>query len=145
MTFEQIVPKSQRNILKEKNIFLFSDSSGTIRRIERPCQTKFIEKPACSVANYEKYPNLENYSLKFNAYWDDRESRCGDLHDLVLYYFLSDGTIQINEIPQSTGKPAKPVVLYKRLRLPKVTYYLINGLYSILNSQTETETLSRIF
>lgn len=64
----------------------------------------------------EKFLKFDNCSLKFDAYWDDRESQSGDIHYLNLYYYLSDDTIQITEMI----KNEKPVTLYRRLKLPKV-------------------------
>lgn len=64
----------------------------------------------------EKFLKFDNCCLKFDAYWDDRDSQSGDIHYLVVYYYLSDDTIQINEVP----KNGKPVTLYRRLKLPKV-------------------------
>ncbi|XP_031628487.1 EF-hand domain-containing family member C2 [Contarinia nasturtii] len=65
----------------------------------------------------EKFLRFDNLCLKFDAYWDDRDSPLGDIHDLIVYYYLSDDTIQINEI----FKQGRPTTLYKRLKLPKRT------------------------
>lgn len=64
----------------------------------------------------EKFLKFDKCSLKFDAYWDDRESQSGDIHYLTVYYYLSDDTIQITE----TLPNGKPVTLYRRLKLPKV-------------------------
>lgn len=64
----------------------------------------------------EKFLKFDNSCLKFDAYWDDRDSLSGDIHNLIVLYYLSDDTIQINEI----SKNRKPTVLYKRMELPKV-------------------------
>lgn len=72
-----------------------------------------MEKVENKLGKFLKYDNL---CLKFDAYWDDRDSPSGDIHNLIVLYYLSDDTIQINEVPRR----AKPSVLYKRLKLPKV-------------------------
>lgn len=64
----------------------------------------------------EKFLKFGNCCLKFDAYWDDRDSPSGDIHNLTVYYFLADDTIQISE----TLDNGKSTVLYKRLKLPKV-------------------------
>lgn len=66
----------------------------------------------------EKFLKFDNLCLKFDAYWDDRKSLSGDIHKLIVYYYLADDTIQINEIPRE----GRPTILYKRLKLPKVFF-----------------------
>lgn len=69
-----------------------------------------------NVSKLEKFLFYDNLQLKFDAYWDDRKSPFGEVHSLVVNYFLSDDTIQIIEFP----KGEKPFTFYKRLKLPKV-------------------------
>lgn len=58
--------------------------------------------------------------LRFEAYWDDRESMFGDLRDLIVYYFLADDTIQVKEVfPVNAGRDAPPKFL-TRQKIPKV-------------------------
>lgn len=64
----------------------------------------------------ERYLKFDRCRLKFDAYWDDRGESAGDIHDLVIFYYLYDDTIQINEIPQF----GKPFPLYNRAKLTKV-------------------------
>lgn len=74
------------------------------------------ELPTKKDSKLEKFLKFDNCCLKFTAFWDDRDSLSGDIHDLNVYYYLSDDTIQITEIP----KHGRPVIFYKRLKLPKV-------------------------
>lgn len=74
-------------------------------------------KPPKEENRLEKFLKFDNCCLKFDAYWDDRDSQSGDIHYLVVYYYLSDDTIQITEV----RKNEKPVTLYRRLKLPKVS------------------------
>lgn len=80
------------------------------RQSEPPTRTEHLEN------KLEKFLKFDKRCLKFDAYWDDRDSPSGDIHDLVVLYYLSDDTIQINEV----FKHGRPTVLYKRLKLPKV-------------------------
>lgn len=80
------------------------------RQLEKPTKPEKVD------SKLEKFLKFDNCCLKFDAYWDDRNSLSGDIHDLIVLYYLSDDTIQINEVP----KRGKPTVLYKRLKLPKV-------------------------
>lgn len=63
-----------------------------------------------------KFLKFGTSCLKFTAYWDDRQSVGGDIRDLILYFYLCDDTIQINEI-NDRGKSS---IMYKRQKLPKV-------------------------
>lgn len=68
------------------------------------------------ISKLERFLKFDNSCLKFDAYWDDRDSLSGDMHNLIVYYYLYDDTIQITEV----FKHKRPVVFYKRLKLPKV-------------------------
>lgn len=63
-----------------------------------------------------KFLKFGTSCLKFKAYWDDRQSIGGDIRDLILYFYLCDDTIQINEI----NDEGKSSTMYKRQKLPKV-------------------------
>lgn len=78
------------------------------------------KKPQADEKKLEKFLQYDKCCLKFDAYWDDRNSLCGDIHKLIVYYYLADDTIQINEIK----KNEKPKILYKRLKLPKVMRFM---------------------
>lgn len=68
----------------------------------------------------EKFLNFDKLVLKFDAYWDDRSSSCGDIRELIVYYYLADDTIQINEkVKLNSGRSASGTFL-KRQHLPKV-------------------------
>lgn len=82
-------------------------------------KSQYLEKTCIPEKNenkLEKYLKFDNCCLKFDAYWDDRSSPLGDIHNLIVYYYLSDDTFQINEI----SRHGKISTLYKRLKLPKV-------------------------
>lgn len=60
----------------------------------------------------EKFLEFDSKVLKFDAVWDDRNSVFGDVHELTVYYYLVDDTMQINSI----NAPKK---FLGRQRLPK--------------------------
>ncbi|XP_055454245.1 EF-hand domain-containing family member C2 [Psammomys obesus] len=75
-----------------------------------PYQPFDIQKPALQ---------YDGKVLRFFCLWDDSSSMFGDRRELVLYYFLCDGTIKIVEIiPINSGRDAKPLFL-RRSKLPK--------------------------
>lgn len=68
------------------------------------------------VNKLERFLKFDKCRLKFDAYWDDRAASAGDIHDLVIYYYLYDDTIQIIETPKS----GKSLQFYNRAKLTKV-------------------------
>lgn len=57
---------------------------------------------------------------RFFGYWDDRSNVGGTLHNLVIYYFLSDDTMQISEdLPENSGQELGSTLL-RRTPVPKV-------------------------
>lgn len=83
---------------------------ATSKQSEKPKKTQSDDN------KLEKFLKFDNCCLRFDAYWDDRDSPSGDIHNLIVYYYLADDTIQITEI----SKRDRPTILYKRLKLPKV-------------------------
>lgn len=83
------------------------------QQLEKPQKMEKTER------KLEKFLKFDNFCLKFDAYWDDRNSHAGEIHNLNVFYYLSDDTIQINEIP----KQGKSIVLCKRGKLPKVPLF----------------------
>uniref|UniRef100_A0A3B5B1C8 EF-hand domain-containing family member C2 n=1 Tax=Stegastes partitus TaxID=144197 RepID=A0A3B5B1C8_9TELE len=74
---------------------------------------------------YERRDTLKQFLdhdgkvLRFYCFWDDTENSFGDLHELVLHYFLADDTIEIQEVIDSnSGRDAVPKFL-RRSKLPK--------------------------
>lgn len=83
---------------------------------ENTWKSNRLKKQQKDDTKHQQFLNYEYLRLKFDAYWDDRDSPFGEIHNLVVYYYLYDKTIQIIELPRGE----KPVIFYKRLRLPKV-------------------------
>lgn len=77
-------------------------------------------KPSVHIDTLGQFLENDRKVLRFYAYWDDRESMFGDLRNLIVYYFLADDTIQVNEIyPVNSGRDA-PAKMLARQKLPKV-------------------------
>ena len=57
--------------------------------------------------------------LRFHAIWDDSKSLYGEVHQLMLYYFLSDGSLEVCEKSSpNSGRDAFPSFL-RRQRIAK--------------------------
>lgn len=83
---------------------------STIQQSNQP-----VERPK-EVTKHHHFLNYDKLRLKFDGYWDDRDSPFGEIHKLTVCYYLSDDTIQIIEHP----KNERSSQFYKRLKLPKV-------------------------
>lgn len=76
---------------------------------------------------YERHDTLKQFLdhdhevLHFNCYWDETESGVTqDFRKFILYYFLGDDTIKIQELfPPNCGRHYLPTFL-RRSKLPKV-------------------------
>lgn len=79
-------------------------------------EEKPLKKSQSEENKLEKFLKFDNCCLRFDAYWDDRGSLSGDIHNLIVYYYLADDTIQITEV----SKHARQTIFYRRLKLPKV-------------------------
>lgn len=79
----------------------------------------YPKKPSVAVDTLGQFLRNDRKVLRFSAYWDDRESLFGDMHDLMLYYFLADDTMQVRELyPRNSGRDAPPKFLARR-KIPK--------------------------
>lgn len=62
---------------------------------------------------------MDGKVLCFTGYWDDRNTTCdGVMHLLKVLYYLADDTIEVKDITW----PDAPYILYKRAKLPKVSF-----------------------
>ncbi|KAK2956544.1 putative EF-hand domain-containing protein 1 [Blattamonas nauphoetae] len=57
--------------------------------------------------------------LRFFCVWDDRNEAFGDLRQFVLQYYLSDDTIQVNEIVRGNSGYANFSTFIRRQRVPR--------------------------
>lgn len=82
------------------------------KRMDEAAQPKRPSAPKEVHKKMEKFLQFDTKVLKFDALWDDRGTLYGDLHELIVYYYLADDTIQINAV----NAPKK---FLRRQRLPK--------------------------
>ena len=62
-----------------------------------------------------KFLKNDRKVLRFFCTWDDRESMFGEIHPLVLNYFLVDDTVQVLEVAQpNSGRDPFPVFLNRQ-------------------------------
>lgn len=58
--------------------------------------------------------------LRFYGYWDDTDNLYGVVHDLEIYYYLADNTMEIKEnLPSNSGRDSGSTFL-RRMQVPKV-------------------------
>lgn len=89
-------------------------------KMEQSLKLRKPKMPQEDSNKLSKFLEFDKKCLRFNAYWDDRCSLTGDVHNLIIYYFLCDDTIQISEI----SRQGKSSTLFKRQKLPKVILLL---------------------
>lgn len=78
------------------------------------------KKPNRSFNKLGQFLDFDRKVLRFYGYWDDRESLHGVLHDLEIYYYLADDTVEIKEIiPPNSGRDSG-IMFLQRSKLPKV-------------------------
>lgn len=72
----------------------------------------------------KQFLEFDRRVLRFYCVWDDRKSMFGDIRELILHYFLADGTIEIKEVvPPNSGRDAAPIFL-RRQRCVRLIYYI---------------------
>ncbi|KAM9342044.1 EF-hand domain-containing family member C2 [Pholidichthys leucotaenia] len=84
-----------------------------------------LEKSMNPLRPYERHDTLKQFLdhdgnvLRFSCIWDDTETIFGDVHELVLQYFLADDTVEIWEvISPNSSRDTIPKFL-RRGKLPK--------------------------
>ena len=81
--------------------------------------------PSRPTASLKKFLENDRQVLRFYCVWDDSAAKFGDVHSMVLHYFLADDTIEIREQHLSSnnaahGQVAIPTTVFlKRHRLSK--------------------------
>ncbi|XP_025079463.1 EF-hand domain-containing family member C2-like isoform X2 [Pomacea canaliculata] len=80
---------------------------------------KATRQPRERYDTLKQFLDHDRHVLRFFCFWDDRESEYGDLHSLVMCYYLADDTIDIRQLlPHNSGRDA--VMFLKRARVPKI-------------------------
>lgn len=121
MLFEEEISQLGTNFWRQPYIFtvvqiVFSFSFFFLQtKLER--QPK---KPNPKVDTLGQFLEFDRKILRFYGYWDDRESECGNVHQLIIRYYLADDTIEISETycPKPGRQASKTFV--KRGKLPKM-------------------------
>ena len=76
-------------------------------------------RPSLPKSSLKKFLENDRRVLRFYCAWDDTNSVFGDVRHMVLHYFLSDDTIEIQEsIPANSGRQSNSLFL-RRCKLPK--------------------------
>ncbi|XP_017782894.1 PREDICTED: EF-hand domain-containing family member C2-like [Nicrophorus vespilloides] len=78
------------------------------------------KKPNNKIDTFGQFLKFDKKILRFYGYWDDRDSDFGEFHDLEIYYYLADDTIEIKDIIPPNGGRDTGSLLMKRSKLPKV-------------------------
>ena len=83
-------------------------------------QEVFPKKPNRMVDTLGNFLKYDKQVLRFYGYWDDTESPHGIIHDLELYYYLSDNTMEIKYNVSPNAGQDSGLMLVKRMKIPKV-------------------------
>lgn len=78
------------------------------------------KKPNRKIDTFGQFLTYDRQILRFNGYWDDRNSENGTLHNLEIYYYLADDTVEVKEVLTECGVD-KSVMFIRRDKLPKVS------------------------
>ncbi|KAL0121274.1 hypothetical protein PUN28_008737 [Cardiocondyla obscurior] len=90
------------------------DSHEEVQKVE--VLSKKPNRTSDTLGNFLKY---DRQVLRFYGYWDDTKSLYGVIHDLELYYYLSDNTMEVKvKVPPNAGRDYGPM-LVKRMKIPK--------------------------
>ena len=96
-----------------------SDSYSELRNTQK--KTVAPKRPYEKVDTRGQFLEHDRQVLRFFALWDDTSSESGDVHKLVVLYYLADDTIEVLEvIAPNSGRDA-PSVFLKRQKLPRST------------------------
>lgn len=77
------------------------------------------QRPYERIDTFGQFLEHDREVLCFNGYWDDTDTKFGDVHHMVLHYFLADDTVEVRELYKpNAGRDAVPVFLH-RGKLPR--------------------------
>lgn len=74
----------------------------------------FPRVPVPKIDTRGKFLKYDKAVLRFYGYWNDTLNPDGFIHDLEIYYYLTDNTIEVKETYPST------MLLLRRTKIPKV-------------------------
>lgn len=84
-----------------------------IRRMQDEGQK--MRKEKVKTKTLKKLLEMDKRILKFDAYWDDTKSPSGCMHNIKIFYFLADDTMEIKDVTD----PQNLVIIFKRNKFPK--------------------------
>ncbi|XP_019871659.1 EF-hand domain-containing family member C2-like [Aethina tumida] len=93
-----------------------SDPYDVMRSKEQDCF--FPKKPNRFVDSRGKFLENDRKVLRFKAYWDDRKTEFGYIHNLEVLFYLADDTIEINE-KNEPKSGLRNFCFLSRTKLPK--------------------------
>ncbi|XP_060830646.1 EF-hand domain-containing family member C2-like isoform X2 [Bombus pascuorum] len=80
----------------------------------------FPKKPKQKVDTRGDFLKYDKQVLRFYGYWDDTDNLYGVVHDLEIYYYLADNTMEIKEnLPANSGRDSGSTFL-RRMQVPKI-------------------------
>ncbi|XP_068987000.1 EF-hand domain-containing family member C2-like isoform X1 [Bombus flavifrons] len=80
----------------------------------------FPKKPKQKVDTRGDFLKYDKQVLRFYGYWDDTDNLYGVVHDLEIYYYLADNTMEIKEnLPSNSGRDSGSTFL-RRMQVPKI-------------------------
>ena len=92
-------------------------STRNLREYEETHRNRGVPKP--EMLKLRQFLANDGHVLRFFAYWDDRDRPFGDMRHFVIYYFLADDTMEVNEVlRQNDGKYPFPSFV-RRTQIPK--------------------------
>ncbi|GAB0095610.1 EF-hand domain-containing family member C2 [Sergentomyia squamirostris] len=91
-----------------------TDRTSEIRR-HQSC-VPIRERDTKKTRKFAKFLENDGKVLRFTAFWDDTQSNFGYIRDLVVLFYLSDGTMEIWE---HLGPRKESVQFLKRMKLPR--------------------------
>ena len=68
-------------------------------------------RPYEKIDTFGQFLEHDREVLRFYGYWDDSDTAFGDVHDMILHYFLADDTIEGNftRLPVQTWGDKRPL------------------------------------
>ena len=56
-------------------------------------------RPYDPMDTLKQFLDHDRHVLRFYCYWDDRDEMFGDVHYMILHYYLADDTIEVSHSP----------------------------------------------
>jgi len=83
----------------------------------RPLRVKSNEQKNYPLKHFLEY---DRKVLRFYCVWDDRSKMFGDIHEIIIHYYLADDCVEVREINKQNDGRNSSSLLLKKQQLPKV-------------------------